>query len=44
MIFLPESQAFYINKGDEEECLNVLKKNLSDEDASLELAKLKYEK
>lgn len=44
MIILPESQAYYINKGMDEEALECLKRGLNDEDAELELKKLKYER
>jgi MFS family permease len=44
MVFLPESQSYYINKGRMEDGLKVLKKGMDDDDAELELEKLKYEK
>jgi hypothetical protein len=44
MCFLPESQSYYINKGDNETALEVIKVGLGDQDAEFELARLKYEK
>lgn len=44
MFFLPESQSYYINNGQDEDALEVLKKGLNDEDAEMELIKLKYER
>lgn len=44
MMILPESQAYFINEGRDEDALEVLKRGLNDEDATLELQKLKYER
>lgn len=44
MFFLPESQYYLINNAQDEDALEVLKRGLSDEDAELELMKLKYER
>lgn len=44
MVFLPESQSYYVNKGEFEKASEVLKRGLPDDDATLELARLKYEK
>jgi len=44
MAFLPESQSYYVNNGKFEEASEVLKRGLPDDDAALELARLKYEK
>jgi MFS family permease len=44
MFFLPESQYHLINVGQDDDALEVLKRGLSDDDAELELMKLKYER
>jgi len=44
MILLPESQAYYMNKGLEDDARDVLLKGMNDQDALLSLSILKYEK
>jgi len=44
MCFLPESQSYYINKDNDEDARKVLLKGMDENDAALELAKLRYEK
>lgn len=44
MCFLPESPSYLVNNERDEEALKVLKVGLPDYDATLELARLKYEK
>lgn len=44
MCFLPESQSYLVNNERYDEALEVLKVGLPDDDAALELARLKYEK
>jgi hypothetical protein len=44
MATLPESQSYYVNNERYEEAAEVLKRGLPDDDAALELARLKYEK
>jgi len=44
MCFLPESQSYYVNKENYDDAAEVLKRGLPDDDAALELARLKYEK
>jgi hypothetical protein len=44
MCFLPESQSYYVNNDNYDDAAEVLKRGLPDDDAALELARLKYEK
>lgn len=44
MVFLPESQSYYVNNERYEDAAEVLKRGLPDDDAALELARLRYEK
>lgn len=43
-MILPESHRYHINNGDDDKALEVLKRGLPDEEAELELKKLKYER
>lgn len=44
VFFLPESQNYYINNGNDAEALKVIKLGMSDVDAERELRKLKFER
>jgi len=44
MCFLPESQAYYVNNDSYDDATDVLRRGMPDDDAALELARLKYEK
>ena len=44
MICLPESQIYYINKGNDEEAKKVLMRGLDEADAGFEMERLKYQR